>query len=169
LYSTECGLKIDGRFCANCGTPVQGAEGKQMSKTTKFVAIGVIVLVALIVGIVLLAGNPSPEGTVKKFFYALEKGDLNKLVDTIDPYFLNELGEYRGFWEQQMNYVLDESSSAWEENKIKIRILDSTISGNKAEVKVQVKNREHINDDTIYLIKRGNKWYIDYELSGLDF
>lgn len=169
MYCTECGHKVDDRFCANCGTPVQGAQGKQMSKTTKIVAVGAIVLVALIVGIVLLAGYSSPEGTAKNFFYAIEKGDLNKFVKTIDPNFLNELGEYRGFWEQQMQYLLDESSVLWKENKIAIRILDSIISGDKAEVEVQIKNRDNIEDDAIFLIKRGNKWYIDYELSGLDF
>jgi len=169
LYCTECGLKIDGRFCANCGTPVQGAKGEQMAKITKFVAIGAILLAALIVGIVLLAGHSSPERTVRHLFYALEKGDLAQFVSTIDPNYLNALGEYRGFWEQQMQHMLDETSSEWKENKIRVRIVHSAVDGDEAEVNVQFRSLDDIEDGTIFLIKRGNKWYIDYNILDLDY
>lgn len=168
MYCTECGLKIDGRFCANCGTPVQGAKGKQIAKITKFVAIGAILLAALIVGIVLLAGHSSPERTVRNFIYALEKGDFARFVSTIDPNYLNVLGEYRGFWEQQMQHMLDETSSEWKENKIQVRIVHSTIVEDEAEVNLQFRSHDDTENETIFLTKRGNKWYIDYNrISGL--
>lgn len=170
MYCTECGSRIDGRFCANCGTRVQGAEGKQVSKATRLIVIGAIVLVALIVGIVLLAGHSSPERTVRNFLFALEKGDLARFVSTIDQHYLNELGEYRGFWEQQMQYMLDETSSAWMENKIQVRIVHSTVVGDEAEVNVQFRSLDDTENETFFLIKQGNKWYIDYNrTSGLGY
>lgn len=168
MYCTECGLKIDGRFCANCGAPVQGTEREQITKVTKIVTAGAIILVALIVGIVVLAKDSGPEGTVKNFFYAIEKGDFDRFVSTIDPLFLNELGESSVFWKQEMKDLLERTSSwMWIEREIEIRILDSTIVGSNAEVTVQIRSRDDIGNDIFYLSKRENKWYIDYEHSGL--
>jgi len=165
LYCTECGEKLEGRFCMNCGTPIQLADRLRVLMANKYFAIGAIGMIALIIGIVILAASgfgSTPESTAKAFYAAMVKGDFHRYVKTIDPEFRSSLGEESGLWEMQTRLMLEAARNEWKQGYYSIQVLYSIRKGDTAEVVVLISSTVDSGGEvTLNLVKRGTKWYID--------
>lgn len=91
MFCSKCGNEIKGieKFCPKCGTPVQqqknfyqqGAGKTVASKRPPYLAIGVILILAVIVVMIVRSCAASSYKTpIKKMFQAIEKQDGEKLL-----------------------------------------------------------------------------------------
>src|SRR5690554_7621303 len=176
LYCTNCGEKTapGARFCASCGALLERTDqGKGLSaKPQKLIALGAVALVVVIVLAIVIGSNvgAGPERTVRAFIAAIEQGDVDKLTNMVDPSFFDELellGYSRSQWEEGMAGELNRASGNWEERGMDYSIIDSTKSGDSAEVTVRMSDFEGDSEDlTFILVRRKGKWYIEAQFFG---
>lgn len=167
MFCSECGQKTEGDFCDNCGAPV---AGRKRNPKLLYGIIGGVVLIAIVVGIILLAGGGgggSPEAVVKDMYRAMEKADVDLFFKLIDPVAMEELGEFKDLIKPMMKGALEEVSAEMKAQGAKMTVIDTRITGDVAEVDIEITGSEGTETDTVILQKRDGKWYIDFE--GVDF
>lgn len=157
MYCSQCGEKREGGVCPNCG-PDSSLRGK--GRAIKFAVIGVVVVVAIVLGIVLLSGSPGPEQVAKNFFHSISVGDWDKFIGCF-PDIWEELGEYSELAKEFMKVAFDELSAEWKEENMKVNILGSKIDGDTAVVEIETIIDGVGQKETLELVKYKGKWYID--------
>jgi hypothetical protein len=139
-----------------------------------------VVAVALVLVLVVFRGGADtggPEEAVKTFFKAMEKKDVDILLDIMEPDFVSRLRkalgkEYRDMLEEYLvDYYIPEGL------KVDIRKMDTRITGDGAEVTILEGTMTYTDEsgdkvrleasesdmDRIKLVKEGGKWYLSAE------
>ncbi|MBC7247454.1 MAG: zinc-ribbon domain-containing protein [Actinobacteria bacterium] len=144
--------------------------------------LGVVVAAAVVLVLVFVvfkggADTGGPEEVVKTFFKAMEKKDVNALLDIMEPDFVSRLKkalgkEYKDMLEEFLvdSYIPDDL-------KVDIRKMDTDIEGDRAEVTILEGTMTYTDEsgdkvrleasesdmDVIKLVKEGGKWYLSAE------
>lgn len=151
LYCSQCGQKLEGRYCFNCGTP-----GRVSSIIVKL-AVTVIIVASLVLGVLLFTGG-GPETVAREFIQAVEKNDLNLLKQTLDPIYLeNQDPDYLN---AMISNFLANVRYNWQGRDGSVSIVGSQITGNQAEVTVRIQGA-YTTESNLFLVQRGKKWYVD--------
>lgn len=203
MFCRKCGAQISGneKFCPKCGaqvvsTPQGGVTGGGTGyavpkKKTPYLAIGLIVIIAIVVIIAVRAlfFSSDYETPVKNLMKAMEKQDVKLLMSTMPDEIFDALAEEMDMDREDIEDSLDDMvSELSDEYDGKIRIeyeIEDTHKLKKSQIKdiedelydaVEIKegksleisteiyidgDKEEEEEMTLNVIKVGRKWYID--------
>ncbi len=174
MYCKYCGSKNskNSKFCASCGKEIgeeNSKEEKIVAPTTNMVKGSffqdnkAIIIVAVIIAIVLFilgndgsgSGKNNPESVSKQFLDGIKACDTNKV-------FKNMYSE-----EKDISEFTTKQKKAFMSNVCGIvdsyQILDSSIDGDEAEVKIRITGQGDTEKGTFYLVKINGKWLVDMD------
>jgi len=137
---------------------------KGMSKRKYlFIALGGVVVLALVATAVWLTSERSPEETVEIYLRALKKGDAAKVVSLADPQYLKNVAEiYEMELREYKQYIIRNFDSAYWQVDFHWEIDEAKITGDQAWVSGTVFVGEKDSAEfNVHLVKRGRKWYLD--------
>ena len=117
----------------------------------------VTIILLILITIVFVGCSPSPDGAVKGFFKALDKGKIDDAMEYLSTSALNTLG--RDKWKSALAGAVDDIQSKGGISSIEI--VDKKVHGDIATVTVKVTFGDGRSEtDTIDLIKENGKWKI---------
>jgi ketosteroid isomerase-like protein len=126
-------------------------------------SIRLIVTLGFVLGLIVTSGcggggGKTPEKTVENFFEATKAKDIDKMLKCLSP----ELREvFEEMIEVQGKDTVRKQLAAGKENIGKLKIVDTKITGDTAEVKTSVVVDGKKQEDTLPLRKVKGVWYID--------
>ena len=173
-FCPNCGSKEsdNSRFCSECGTNLEGSgnvtnnvstsQPQNQSNKKLFLGIGIGVLIVLVAFLIIpkIGGGEKPDKTVYNFFKAIQKGDIDSLLDSMSP-TLKEMLIREGFSREdvleELEYMneemVDEFGPNWPD-----AILIETISEDKGIAFVRITFEDESGN--LKLVKDGKKWKI---------
>jgi hypothetical protein len=135
------------------------------------IAIGVLVIVAVVLVLtitgeeaVTLLPEDTPEGTVQRYFLAIEAEDYEKAYSYLSPSAIEEGKPHNSYEDWSQTLLMRQRTSAW-----KATLGESSVTDDRATVAVTIdvfkpdtpfENPVHSRHYTFQLKKEGNSWSI---------
>jgi uncharacterized membrane protein YvbJ len=168
MFCPECGAKVDpdSVFCTNCGAKIKELKPAHTIKktmTSQFPKIGIsfLILIVIVIFGYLLVSTETPEKVVKKYFKALEEGDVEGVMELssskikeqlrdVERYELTKVFQYFSFGFKSRGGIKE------------ISIDETNIKGARAKVSITVflGDGDHFSME-IPLIKEEGKWKVE--------
>ena len=108
----------------------------------------------------------SPEAVVKDMYRAMENADVDAFLKLVDPEALKEVEDFMELFKPMLKSAFEEVSTEMKAQGAKMKIIDTRIDGDIAEVDIEITGSEGTETDTVIVLKRDGKWYVDFEGAG---